>query len=154
MSRPMKRVSDSYTSQVQILTLAHLNGYNRLFGGQLMAWMDIVAGVTARRHAGKNVTTVRVDGFEFHLPAHANDTLSFTGHVAYAGNTSMMVKVEAFVEKLDGEKQLADSAWFMMVALDENERPTAVPGILPETDEEKEEYEFAKKLKAKMIKTC
>ena len=56
----MKTVSESATTQVQILTQANLNGYQRLFGGQLMSWMDIVAAVTARRHSGKNVTTACV----------------------------------------------------------------------------------------------
>ena len=49
-----KRVSDSVTEQVHILTQANLNGYHRLFGGKLMSWMDIVAAVVARRHSGKN----------------------------------------------------------------------------------------------------
>ena len=71
-NRKMKRVADSYTTQVQLLTQANLNGYNRLFGGQLMSWMDIVAGVTARRHAEKNVTTVCVEELEFRAPARAN----------------------------------------------------------------------------------
>ena len=42
-----KRMSDSYTEQVQILTQANINGYNRLFGGQLMQWIDVVAAVVA-----------------------------------------------------------------------------------------------------------
>ena len=84
----MKRVSDSYTTQVQLLTQANLNGYNRLFGGQLMSWMDIVAAVCARRHSERNVTTVRVDGLEFRAPAHANDTLALTAHLCYVGRSS------------------------------------------------------------------
>ncbi|MDE5557330.1 MAG: hypothetical protein K2J32_06500 [Ruminococcus sp.] len=53
-----KRVSDSYSEQVHVLTQANINGYNQLFGGQLMEWIDIVAAVVARRHSGHNVTTV------------------------------------------------------------------------------------------------
>ena len=47
-----KRVKDSYAEQVHVLTQANINGYNRLFGGQLMEWIDIVAAVVARRHVG------------------------------------------------------------------------------------------------------
>lgn len=54
--REMRRVSDSYTTQVQVLTQGNLNGYNRLFGGKLMSWMDVVEGVVARRHSERNVT--------------------------------------------------------------------------------------------------
>ena len=70
-----KRVCDSYAEQVQILTQANLNGYSRLFGGQLMEWIDIVAAVVARRHSECNVTTAVVDMLEFKKPAYANDTI-------------------------------------------------------------------------------
>jgi len=138
--RKMKRVSDSYTTQVQLLTQANLNGYNRLFGGTLMSWMDIVAGVTARRHSGKNVTTLRVDSLEFRAPARANDTLLITGHVCYVGKTSMDVCVLVFLEELSGERRLINRAHFIMVALDENERPTQVPGLVLEDDVQIQEW--------------
>ena len=135
--RPMKTVSESATTQVQILTQANLNGYQRLFGGQLMSWMDIVAAVTARRHSGKNVTTACVDKLEFHKPAHANDTLVITGEIVYVGRTSMEVRVRAYVEELNGSKELTNEARFIMVALDENEKPTPVPGLLLENAEQR-----------------
>ena len=133
----MKTVSESATTQVQILTQANLNGYQRLFGGQLMSWMDIVAAVTARRHSGKNVTTACVDKLEFHKPAHANDTLVITGEIVYVGRTSMEVRVRAYVEQLNGSKELTNEARFIMVALDENEKPTPVPGLLLENAEQR-----------------
>ena len=52
-----KYVRDSYTEHVQILSQSSLNGYKRLFGGRLMEWIDVVAGVVARRHSNRNVTT-------------------------------------------------------------------------------------------------
>ena len=143
--RKMKRVSDSFTTQVQLLTQANLNGYNRLFGGQLMSWMDIVAGVTARRHSGKNVTTLRVDSLEFRAPARANDTLMITGHICFVGNTSMDVCVLVYVEELSGERKLINRAHFTMVALDENERPTPVPGLILEDDVQMQEWAEAEK---------
>ena len=135
--RTEKRVSQSATTQVQILTQANMNGYQRLFGGQLMSWMDIVAGVTARRHSGRNVTTACVDKLEFHKPAHANDTLVITGEIVYVGRTSMEVRVRAYVEQLNGSKELTNEARFIMVALDENEKPTPVPGLLLENAEQR-----------------
>ena len=132
--RKMKRVADSFTTQVQILTQANLNGYSRLFGGPLMSWMDIVAAVTARRHSGCNVTTASVNNLVFRKPAHANDTLVLTGEIVYVGRTSMEVRVRAFVEALSGEENLINEAQFVMVALDENEKPTEVPGLILETE--------------------
>ena len=141
--RSMKRVSDSYTTQVQLLTQANLNGYNRLFGGQLMSWMDIVAAVCARRHSERNVTTVRVDGLQFRAPAHANDTLVLTAHLCYVGRSSMDVCVHVYVEELCGGRTLINQAHFTMVALDENEQPTPVPGLLLETEQQRAEWQEA-----------
>jgi len=138
-----KKVCDSYAEQVQILTQANLNGYSRLFGGQLMEWIDIVAAVVARRHSERNVTTAVVDMLEFKKPAYANDTIIIKGKVTYAGRTSMEVKVETFVEELSGERTLINTAYLVMVALDENDRPTEVPKLLIETEDEKSEYEAA-----------
>ena len=113
-----KRVSDSYTEQVQLLTQSALNGYNRLFGGQLMEWIDIVAAVVARRHSERNVTTAFIDSLEFKHPAYANETLLLQGKIVYAGRTSMEICVRTFVEELSGEKRLINSAYVVMVALD------------------------------------
>lgn len=141
--RTMKRVSDSYTTQVQVLTQANLNGYNRLFGGQLMSWMDVVAAVAARRHSGRNVTTVRVEDLEFRAPAHANDTLLLTAHLCHVGRSSMNVCVHVYVEALSGERQLINQAHFIMVALDEGEKPTPVPGLMLETQQQRDEWREA-----------
>ena len=138
-----KRVKDSVTEQVHILSQGNLNGYRRLFGGKLMSWMDVVAAVVARRHSERNVTTAVVDMLEFKAPAYANDTICIIGKVTYVGNTSMEVKVDVFVEELTHERRLINTAYFVMVALDENEKPTKVPGIILETEEEKLEYEKA-----------
>ncbi len=142
-----KRVADSITEQVHILTQANLNGYHRLFGGQIMSWIDVVAAVVARRHSECNVTTAVVDMLEFKAPAHANDTLFILGKITYAGRTSMEIKVTAYVEELSGEKKLINTAYVVMVALDEMERPTEVPGLILESPEEIEEYECAKQRK-------
>lgn len=139
----MKRASDSFTTQVQVLTQANLNGYARLFGGQLMSWMDIVAAVTARRHSGRNVTTARVTDLSFRAPARANDTLMLTGEVVYVGRTSMVIAVRVYVERLDGERELINEARFVMVALDENEQPTEVPGLTIETEEQQRLWDEA-----------
>mgnify|MGYP000326383769 CR=1 FL=1 len=137
--RPMKTVAESRTEQVQILLPEHINGYNRLFGGQLMQWIDVVAAVVARRHSNRNVTTASIDNLQFKAAAHVNDTVVLFGQITYVGRTSMEVRVQTYVEGMDGIRRLINRAYFVMV--DENEKPTPVPGILPETLEEKLEYE-------------
>ena len=139
-----KRVSESRTEQVQILSQSTLNGYKRLFGGKLMEWSDIVAAVTARRHSGRNVTTAAVDSLEFTSAAYANDTIVLIGTVTYVGTTSMEVCVKTYVEALSGERRLINNAYVIMVALDENERPAQVPGLICETEEERREWRMGK----------
>ena len=135
---------ESRTEQVQILSQGSLNGYKRLFGGKLMEWIDVVAAVTARRHSGKNVTTAAVDSLEFRSAAYANDTVVLVGNVTYTGNTSMEICVKTYVESLNGARRLINKAYVIMVALGEDEKPVRVPPILPETDEEKAEFEAGK----------
>lgn len=142
-TRKMKKVNDSYTTQVQLLTPANMNGYNRLFGGTMMSWMDVVAGVVARRHSERNVTTARVEDLTFRAAAHVNDTLMLTGHVTYVGRTSMEICVNVYIEALNGERSMINQAHFVMVALDENEKPTEVPGLILETEQQKREWDEA-----------
>lgn len=140
-----KRVSDSYSEQVHILTQANINGYNRLFGGQLMEWIDIVAAVVARRHSGHNVTTAVVDKLTFKAPAYPNDTVIVCGFVTYVKRTSMEVCIKSYVENLTGERKLINKAYLVMVALDENEKPVEVPRLILETEEERQNWEAARK---------
>ena len=133
------------TSGVQIVLPQHCNGYKnpRLFGGQIMAWIDIIGAVAARRYAKKAVTTVCVDHLTFIAPAFLNDTVVQEARVTWSGRTSMEVRVDSFVEQLNGERQMVNRAYAVFVALDENDQPAPVPLFTPETDEEKREYEAA-----------
>ena len=143
--RPMRRVTDSLVEQVQVVLSCHINGAGRLFGGQLMEWIDVVAGVVARRHSRRDQTTAAVDSLQFKEPVHVNDTLILVGKLTYVGRTSMEVQVESFVEALNGARKLVNTAYFVMVALDENDKPCPVPKLLLDSEEEKAEWEAAKK---------
>lgn len=141
MDRIMKKVSDSRTEQIQILMPAHINGYKRLFGGKLVEWIDVVAAVVARRHSGRNVTTASIDNLIFAEAAYVNSTVVLIGEMTYVGRTSMEVRVDTFVEELDGTRKQVNRAYLVLVALDEQDKPVPVPGLMPKTDEEKAEWE-------------
>ena len=114
----MRHVSESAVEQTQIVLASHINGAGRLFGGQLMEWIDIVAGVVARRHSHCNQTTASVDSLQFKEAVYMNDTLILFGKLTYVGHTSMEVQVDTYVEALDGTRKLVNTAYFVMVALD------------------------------------
>lgn len=137
-----KRWQDSYTEQVQILMPEHINGANRLFGGRLLSWIDVVAAVTARRHSGFDVTTACVDHLQFLAPAHMNDTVLLTGRITWTGRTSMEVRVDTYTES-KGVRTHVNRAYLVMVAIDENENPAPVPKLFVETEEDKIEWQAA-----------
>ena len=141
MTMEAKPARLSRTVQTQIVLNEHINGAGRLFGGRLMEWIDIVAGVAARRHSGRNVTTASVDTLSFKAPAYLNDTVSIEGVVTATGRTSMEVRVDTYVEALDGQRSMINRAYLVLVALDAQGHPTPVPPLLAETDEEKAEQE-------------
>ena len=140
MDRPMRRARDSYTEQVQIIMPQHVNGAQRLFGGQLMAWIDVVAGVAARRHSGRTVTTASVDELSFLNPANLDDMVVLAARVTYVGRTSMEVRVDTYVERPDGRRDPVNRAYLVLVALDESGKPTEVPDLAVETEEERAEW--------------
>lgn len=135
-----KRVTDSRVEQTQIVLSSHINGAGRLFGGQLMEWIDIVAGVVARRHSNCNTTTASIDNLQFKEPVYLNNTLVLLGKITYVGHTSMEVQVDTYVEHLDGNRKLVNTAYFVMVALNENDHPTTVPEVILETEQEKVDW--------------
>lgn len=139
----------SVSEFVQILRQANMNGANRLFGGDLITWMDEVAAVSARRYAEGPVTTACIENMRFLRPAHLNETLVVTGRVIFTGRTSMEVLVTAETEAYDAQRTLIADAHFILVALDEDEHPRAVIPLIPTTNEEKALYEEAKKRREK-----
>ena len=142
MDRKMLCVEDSRTEQVHLVMQPHLNAGGRLFGGMLMQWIDEVASVVAMRHAGtKRVTTASIDNLQFKQPTHEGDLLVLVGYITYVGNTSMEVEVDTYVEHSDGLCYSVNRAFLVMVAMDEEERPLQVPGLLVKTEAEKARYE-------------
>ena len=140
-----RTVGESRVETVHIVRPNHLNAAGRLFGGILMQWIDEVAGIVAMRHTRCNCTTASVDNLRFIRGAYQQDLLVIIGKVTYVGTTSMEVRVDTYVESKDGMRRPINRAYFTMVALDENDKPCPVPKLLLESEEEKAEWEAAKK---------
>lgn len=137
-----KHVQDSLTEQTYLVMHRHINGYGRLFGGQLMSWIDELAGIVAKRHSESEITTACVDQLNFKHPAILNDTLVMIGRITYVGNTSMEVRVDSYVESLNGMRKMINRAYVVMVAIDEETgRTKKVPGLIVETETQKAEWE-------------
>ena len=137
-----KRVEDSLTEQTYLVMHRHINGYGRLFGGQLMAWIDELAGIVSKIHYESEITTACIDQLNFKHPVMLNDTLVMIGKITYVGTCSMEVRIDSYVETLDGMRRLINRAYVVMVAIDEKTGKTKpVPGLIVETEAQKAEWE-------------
>ena len=143
--RPVKKVSDSTTEQQYLICPAHINNYGRLFGGQLLKWIDELAGIVAIRHCNTTVTTAAIDNLQFLAPAYTGDMIVLKGMVTYVGRSSMEVRVDTYREALDGTREHINRAYIDMVAIDSKGHPIEVPELLPETEEQLVERAAAQK---------
>lgn len=146
--RPMKKVSESLTEQQYLIRPSHINHYGRLFGGQLLYWIDELAGIVAIRHCGAIVTTAAIDDLQFQAPAYEGDMVVLQGSVTCVGRSSMEIRVDTYREALDGARQIINRAYIDMVAINSDGQPIEVPGLLIETEEQRLEQEAAEKRKA------
>lgn len=146
MPRPGKKVSESTTVLVQVMTQQDANLAGNVHGGNIMKLADTAAGVTAMRHSGGNVVTASVDRFDFHAPIFIGNIVTLKASLNFAGRTSMEVGVRVEAEDLfDGRKSHTNSCYFTMVALDAEGRPTAIPPLLPESEDDRRRIAAAEK---------
>ncbi len=145
--RPVKTVADSFTEQQYIIRPSHINHYGRLFGGQLLKWIDEMAGIVATRHSGATVTTAAIDNLQFQAPAYEGELIVLQGMVTSVGRSSMEIRVDTYREALDGKRTMINRAYIDMVAIDSTGKTVEVPALLPKTEEEIKECEAAVKRK-------
>lgn len=145
-NRPEKPISESRTEQIHLLRYEDINGENRLFGGKLVSWIDEVAGTVAKRHTGLKVTTASIDNLQFKNPAFLDQLIVIIGSITYVGNTSLEVRVDTYVETLDGVRKPINRAYLTMVALNPEGKPTKIPyDIRIETESQQYERDSALK---------
>jgi acyl-CoA hydrolase len=118
-----------------------VNNHNTLFGGKLMSDADMIASISAARHCRKECVTASTDSVDFLSPISQQDSVCFESFVTWTGTSSIEVFVKIIAENLiTGKRKIAATAFLTFVALDANGKPTKVPRIIPETDEEKALY--------------
>jgi len=145
MSTPGRAPSHSAVEQnVYKIFPNDLNAEQTVFGGLVMALCDRTALIVAERHSGNTCVTAAVDSLNFLSPARTGETLLVKASVNRAWNTSMEIGVRVVAENSrTGEVRHVVSAYLTFVGLDREGRPTSVPDVLPQTEDEKRRYRSA-----------
>lgn len=137
--RPM---GQSRTIQTKLVLPPDTNHLQTIFGGKVLAYIDEIADITAMKHSKTAVVTASIDSVDFVSSARVGDVLELEAIVTSTGRTSMEVFVSVHsMNLLTGETKLTTESFLTMVAMDENNKPTPVPGIYPETEVEKSLFE-------------
>ena len=137
-------VSASHTTMSELMMPNMANNMGNVFGGVILSLVDRVAAVAATRHARRPCVTVSVDQVNFREPIYLSELVTAQASVNFTGKTSMEVGVRIESENLlTGKRRHTNSCYVTYVAVDERGRPTVVPPVLPETDDEKRRYRAA-----------
>lgn len=131
--QPSLPSSATETRMVDMVFPDQTNHYGTLFGGQALRLMDMSAFITASRYTRRTVVTASSERVDFHTPVRQGQLVELVSRVVSTGRTSVTVDVELFAEDLlSGARELCTRGRFVLVALDEQRKPTAVPPLAPE----------------------
>lgn len=123
------RPPEGHEPAVRTLAMpADTNPSGDIFGGWLLAQMDIASGIVAGARAGGRVATVAIEAMEFHQPVYVGDVVSCYAGITRIGATSMTIRVDTFARRRHSDETVkVTGGTFVYVALDENGRPRRVP---------------------------
>jgi acyl-CoA hydrolase len=123
---------------VEYVLPQHANIAGNVFGGQIMAWVDLCAAICAQRHAGRPCVTAFVDDLLFKRPVRVGQVVRLRAEVLATFRTSMEIDV-----RVEGEDTLTGERWptvecrAVFVAMDDDRKPTPVRPLLLESDEDR-----------------
>ncbi len=113
----------------------HANALGNVFGGQIMAWLDLCGAITAQRHTGEMCVTAFVDDLKFHNPVKIGEVVRLSARVSAAFRTSIEIEID-----VEGEDSRSGRTWpcvqarLTFVAIDAHGKPVAVPQLVLEEE--------------------
>ena len=134
----MKRVADSITTMTEYVLPTDANVLGSVFGGRILAWVDLCAAICAQRHTGQMAITAAIDDLSFERPIHVGQVVRLTARVTAAFRTSVEILVN-----VEGEEATTGRSWpcvtalMTFVAIDANGSPVPVPSLEASNDEER-----------------
>jgi len=145
MNTKIKTPSDSVAELTNLVLPSETNMLNNLFGGELLARMDRISSIVARRHSESfQVVTASVNHVSFNTPVPLGSIVKLVAKVTRAFSSSMEVYVDVWIDDpVKQELTKTNNGIYTFVAVDSNNKPVPVPQIKPETEEEIERFEAA-----------
>ncbi len=132
-----KTVASTRFDMSEIMTPNDANFLGKVFGGSILAQVDLCAYVTASRFAEEMCVTASFDRVDFHEPIEVGEVVSMSGVVTYVGRTSVEVTIEVYAENIYKKtRRHTNTARVTTVAVKDG-KPTPVPRLICETREEK-----------------
>ena len=148
-----KPVSASQVVMTQLVLPSHTNALDTIFGGVIMSWIDICGAIAAQRHSQKEVVTASIDMLNFVAPVKKGWVCNLKASVNFVSRTSMEVGIRVDAENpKTGEVFHTASAYTTFVAIGGNGRPTEVPPLILETDQDRRRHEAARIRRERRLK--
>ncbi len=133
-----KTVSHSRMVLTQLMLPQDTNPAGHIHGGVILKYIDTAGGIVAMRHCSGNAVTAAIDRVDFLKPVHVGELVHFRASLNWVGRSSMEVGVSVWGENIfTGEMRHTASAYLTYVALDMDGKPTLVPPLLLETEDDK-----------------
>jgi acyl-CoA hydrolase len=122
-------------------------------GGWIMKLVDEAGALACMRHAQRKAVTVAIDSMSFRQPIKIGDLVILNAEVTYTGHSSMEASVEVLAENpITGEQTHTNTAYLVYVALDDEGRPTSIPALVAETEEDREKMKKAQERQERRLK--
>jgi acyl-CoA hydrolase len=140
----------------QIVMPSHTNGVaGVMFGGIMMQWIDVCAGVAAMRHAGGGVLTASIDRLDFMSPVHVGDVVVLAAQINFVSRTSMEIGCRVETEDMASRKRrYTTKAYLTFVAVDEHGRPRPVPALELDDEHDRRRWADAERRRADRLRAA
>lgn len=140
----------------QIVMPMHTNGVSGvMFGGIMMQWIDVCAGVAAMRHSHGGVLTASIDRLDFLSPVKVGETVVLQAQVNYTSKTSMEVGCRVETEDMrSGIRRYVTKAYLTFVAVDEHGRPRAIEPLRLVSEEDVRRHSDAERRRKERLKAA
>lgn len=148
MARKPKTADESRAEMMREMMPRDANSDGDVFGGIILALIDEVAGIVAKRHNEGKCVTAGMYRIGFEAPVCIGNMLHLTGTLAYVGRTSMIILVLVEAEdRSTGKRRLVTRAHLTFVGIGRDGRPAEVPPLEVRTEEEKRRWKEAEALR-------